>query len=100
MYQMTEQIANENQCPMCCGPATTEIIESELAYGCEPNTVVLQVHDLPVRGYKTCDFMWLDNEGERIQHKAVCDYLGCDPDEVLAERKRLKNERLQNSDQR
>lgn len=68
---MTEQIANENQCPMCCGPATIEIIESELAYGCEPNTVILQVHDL-----------------------------GCDPDEVLAERKRLKNERLQNSDQR
>ena len=84
-----------------CGEhtVTIEIIDDEFEYGCEPDTAVtLVARNLPVRGCEPCDFMWLDDEGERIKHKAVCDHLGYDPDEALAERKRLKNERLQNSD--
>lgn len=97
-YNVKMKTKTDELCPMCGEQTVTlELIDHEFEYGCEPNTVMLTVYNLPVRECEPCCFTWLNDEGERIQHKAVCDHLGYDPDEVLAERRRIARERLQNS---
>ena len=63
-------------CPIC-GEAqvTTYIHDDTLEYGSGKLAAKLQVK-LPVRRCDSCDFEYLDHEGERVKHEAVCRHLG------------------------
>ena len=49
--------------------------QEEFEYGSGKSAVTLQVQ-LPVRRCDACDFEFLDQDGERIKHEAVCHHLG------------------------
>jgi putative zinc finger/helix-turn-helix YgiT family protein len=60
-----------------CGEdqVTTYNYRYDFEYGSGGSAVTLQV-ELPIRRCDTCDFEFLDQEGERIKHEAVCRHLG------------------------
>ena len=63
-------------CPICGGnQVNTYHHQDAYEYGSGEAAVTLHVK-LPVRRCDTCDFEFLDQEGERIKHEAVCLHLG------------------------
>lgn len=64
------------ECPLCGeSSATTEWTRDSFEYGTADSAVMLEV-DLPVRRCRACDIEFLDHEGERLRHEAVCRHLG------------------------
>lgn len=85
-----EEGANGNRtCPQCGEVSVTTFWHHDsLRYGTGDSAVDLPV-DLPVRRCGSCSFEFLDHEGERLRHEAVCRHLGVlTPAEVLGVRKR------------
>ena len=76
-------------CPQCGAESvTTSWHHDAFNYGSGDAAVTLHV-DLPVRHCAACDFEFLDHEGERLRHEAVCRHLGVlTPAEVRAVRER------------
>ena len=63
-------------CPQCGDAAvTTSTYHHTFTYGSGESAVELSAH-LPARHCSTCDFMFLDDEAERLKHNAVCEHLG------------------------
>ena len=69
--------ANGNStCPQCGEASVTTFWHHDrLRYGTGGSAVDLPV-DLPVRRCGSCSFEFLDHEGERLRHEAVCRHLG------------------------
>ena len=63
------------RCPDCNGAATTARHRHVFRYGHEDSAVDI-VAVLPVRLCTECGFRFLDEEGARMKHEAVCRYLG------------------------
>ena len=78
----------EGECPLCGGGSiATEWIRDSFEYGTGDAAVPLEV-DLPVHRCGLCDFEFLDHEGERLRHEAVCRHLGVlSPAEISGIRK-------------
>lgn len=78
----------DQECPQCGEESiTTHWMLDSFRYGTGDSAVTLQV-DLPVRRCQACDLQFLDHEGERLRHNAVCRHLGLlSPTEVLGIRK-------------
>ena len=75
-------------CAECSHPVKTYWHEHSFRYGLAESAVDLAVR-LPVRRCERCDFDYLDEEGERLKHEAVCRHLGVlSPAEVRRIRKR------------
>ena len=63
-------------CPLCDGESIVTFQHPDtFNYGSGDSTVTLEV-DLPVRRCTACDFEFVDHEGERLRHEAVCRHLG------------------------
>lgn len=83
-------VASGNRsCPVCGENRVTTLFHRErFEYGSGDAAVGLFV-DLPVRICKACGFEFLDHEGERLKHEAVCRHLGVlTSAEILAVRER------------
>lgn len=75
-------------CGECGHPVKTYWHEHSFRYGLGKAAVDLAVR-LPVRRCEQCDFDYLDEEGERLKHEAVCRHLGVlSPTEVQRIRQR------------
>ena len=76
-------------CPICDSKSIDTFVHSDtFRYGSGDSAATLRVDKLPVRSCKTCDFEFIDHEGERLRHEAVCRHLGVlTPTEVLETRK-------------
>ena len=71
-----ESPSSDRTCPVCGGNhVNTYDHQDSFEYGSGDSTVTLQV-ELPVRKCEACDFEFLDQEGERLKHEAVCRHLG------------------------
>ena len=81
---------HELMCPLCGNASiTTSWNPHAFNYGSGEYMVELTV-DVPVRRCEDCDFDYLDDEGERLKHDAVCRHLGVlSPDEIRHIRKRF-----------
>ncbi len=79
----------DRTCPQCGEASVTTFWHHDrFRYGTGDSAVDLPV-DLPVRRCASCSFEFLDHEGERLRHEAVCRHLGVlTPAEVLGIRKR------------
>ena len=80
----------ERECPQC-GEAsiTTYWHHDTFTYGSGDSAVNLHV-DLPVRRCDSCEIEFLDHEGERLRHEAVCRHLAVlSPAEISNIRKRF-----------
>lgn len=67
---------SDTVCPICDGDSVITFQHSDsFNYGSGDSAVKLHV-DLPVRRCTACDFEFIDHEGERIRHEAVCKHLG------------------------
>lgn len=76
-------------CDICGQQVTTEWGEHTIQYGSGDMVVGLEVQ-LPVRRCNHCDFNYLDDEGERLKHEAVCHHLGVlTPHEIRGIREHL-----------
>ena len=74
-------------CGECGHQVKTYWHEHSFRYGLGTSAVDLAVR-LPVRRCERCDFDYLDEEGERLKHEAVCRHLGVlSPAEVQRIRK-------------
>ena len=78
-------------CPQCGAESVTTLWHHDtFNYGSGDAAATLHV-DLPVRRCEACDFEFLDHEGERLRHEAVCRHLGVlTPAEVSAVRERYR----------
>lgn len=87
-YVSADDGSFDHECPQCGEDSvTTHWMLDSFKYGTGDSTVTLQV-DLPVRRCQSCDLQFLDREGERLRHNAVCQHLGLlSPTEVLGIRK-------------
>ena len=76
------------ECPLCGeGSITTDWHRDSFKYGTGDSAVVLEV-DLPVRRCGSCDLEFLDHDGERRRHEAICRHLGLlSPAEISGIRK-------------
>lgn len=64
------------ECPQCGENSITTYRHLDtFTYGSGDAAATLEV-DLPVRRCDACDFEFLDHEGERLRHEAVCRHLG------------------------
>ena len=68
-------VVQSRRCPICDGPAETLWCLHEFTYGVGDDAVELSA-DLPYGRCKACDFEFLDSDGERCKHEAVCKHLG------------------------
>ena len=69
------QVQPKPACPICGGTEiTTERINHTFTYGTGESAVDLNVV-IPVRHCDGCDSEYLDEEGERLKHDAVCRHL-------------------------
>lgn len=76
-------------CDVCAQQVKTEWGEHAIEYGSGDMTARLDVR-LPVRRCDHCNFSYLDDEGERLKHEAVCRHLGVlTPREIRDIRTRL-----------
>ena len=82
--------ADELICPLCDSESIETFLHSHaFKYGSDDSAVTLRVDKLPVRRCTACDLEFIDHEGERLQHDAVCRHLGVlTPTEVREVRKR------------
>ena len=62
-------------CAECGNSVATSWHSHTFQYGSDASAADLTVR-LPVRRCDQCDFDYLDDEGERIKHEAVCRHLG------------------------
>lgn len=70
------QRGDTEKCKMCEeGEATRSYAVQEFEYGSGKDAVILSAH-VPVWSCVTCDLQYVDAEGERAQHEAVCRHLG------------------------
>ena len=70
-------------CEECRHPVTTTWHSHTFQYGSGESAAAIDV-ELPVRRCDQCDFDYLDDEGERLKHEAVCRHLGVlTPQEIL-----------------
>lgn len=68
--------AEVQPCIMCGeGQAKRTLAVQEFAYGTGAEAVVLHAQ-VPIWSCETCDLEYVDSEGERAQHEAVCRHLG------------------------
>ena len=80
-------------CAECGNSVATSWHSHTFQYGSEASAADLTVR-LPVRRCDYCDFDYLDDEGERIKHEAVCRHLGVlTPAEVRGIRRRHRMSR-------
>ena len=76
-------------CDECGHQVTTTWHDHTFPYGSGEVATELAVR-LPVRRCDHCDFDYLDDEGERLKHEAVCRHLGVlTPQEIRGIRERL-----------
>ena len=88
-------VAQSRRCPICDGPAVTLWCLHEFTYGVGDEAVELSA-DLPYGRCEACDFEFLDSDGERCKHEAVCKQLGVlSPWEIKDIRLRAKMSRAQ-----
>ena len=79
-----------NVCDECGHQVTTIWHDHAFVYGSGEVAAELSVR-LPVRRCDHCDFDYLDEEGERIKHEAVCHHLGVlTPQEIRGIRGHLR----------
>ena len=75
-HRPDESTSNELTCPVCGDDHVSTFVHRDaFEYGTGESAVTLHV-DLPVRRCTACDLEFLDHEGERIRHEAVCRHLG------------------------
>ena len=79
----TTPISIENRdytCPQCGekGAVTTSLYPHTFRYGSGESAVDLTV-ELPLRRCSSCEFEFLDDEAERLEHEAICKHLGVLP---------------------
>ena len=78
-----------HSCDQCGHEVTTTWQDHTFVYGAGEAAAELAAR-LPVRRCERCDFDYLDEEGERLKHKAVCRHLGVlTPQEICDIRERL-----------
>ena len=76
-------------CDECGHEVTTTWQDHTLLYGAGKAAAELAAR-LPVRRCERCDFDYLDEEGERLKHEAVCRHLGVlTPQEIRGIREHL-----------
>ena len=76
-------------CDECGHQVTTTWHDHQFVYGSGDAAAEIGVR-LPVRRCDCCDFGYLDEEGERLKHEAVCRHLGVlTPQEIRDIRARL-----------
>lgn len=77
--------ADVQTCCMCGeGRATRTIAVQEFTYGSGSDAVILHAQ-VPIWSCETCELEYVDAEGERAQHDAVCRHLGrLTPSEIKA----------------
>ncbi len=67
----------DRECPLCGERSVTTYLHHDtFTYGSGDTAAELEVVDLPVRRCGECDIEFLDHEGERLRHDAVCRHLG------------------------
>ena len=82
------ETSEEVRCPDCDGAAKTVRHRHVFQYGQGESAAEIEV-ELPVRVCGECGFEFVDEEGERLKHEAVCRHLGVlSPQEVRDIRKR------------
>ena len=88
VYGHDDDATLDHECPQCGQDSiTTYWHHDTFEYGTGDSAVTLHV-DLPVRHCHSCDLQFLDHEGERLRHEAVCRHLGLlSPAEVFGIRK-------------
>lgn len=76
-------------CPLCGGTQISTVLHRDtFTYGSGESAATLRC-ELPVRHCAACDIEFVDHEGERIRHEAVCRHLGVlTPAEIRAIRSR------------
>ena len=89
-----EAVKSEFDCPLCgATQVKTSITPYTFVYGSGDTAEKLNV-DVPVRRCDSCDIDYLDEEGERIKHEAICRHLGVlSPREIWHIRKKFSNTR-------
>ena len=75
---LTDAGASHSTCGECGHEVKTYWHDHTFRYGLKESAVDLTVR-LPVRRCDQCDFDYLDEEGERLKHEAVCRHLGVLP---------------------
>lgn len=71
-----DRVARDLVCPLCDGESIVTSQHSDtFNYGSGDSAVTLHV-DLPVHRCAECEFEFVDHEGERLRHEAVCRHLG------------------------
>lgn len=73
--QDTDDRSDGHRCPDCDTPAVTKWHETTFRYG-EGDSAVDILVDLPVRVCGACGFEYIDQEGERRKHEALCRHFG------------------------
>ena len=64
------------ECPLCGGDSIVTFLHSDtFKYGSGDSAATLHVN-LPVRRCNPCKFEFVDHEGERLRHEAVCRHIG------------------------
>ena len=77
------EVQQEFSCVMCGkATATTSWVQHTFKYGTGKSAVELMA-EVPVRSCAHCEFEWLDEVGERLQHEAVCRHFGVLPPEDI-----------------
>ena len=70
-----DRAARDLVCPLCDGESIVTSQHSDtFNYGSGDSAVTLHV-DLPVHRCAECEFEFVDHEGERLRHEAVCRHL-------------------------
>ena len=88
VYINDDDTTFDRECPQCGKDTlTTRWHHDTFKYGTGDSAVTLEV-DLPVRRCVSCDLQFLDHDGERLRHEAVCRHLGLlSPTEISGIRK-------------
>ena len=71
----TTQNQSEFRCPDCDGTFNKDWKHTTIPYGAGEDAVDIPVR-LPLYTCVSCGLQTLDEEGERLEHEAVCDHLG------------------------
>ena len=79
------EVQQESLCVMCGkATATTSWVQHTFKYGAGESAVELSA-TVPVRSCADCEFEWLDEVGERLQHEAICRHFGVLPPAKIRE---------------
>lgn len=91
----SEAVQSELDCPLCgVTKVETSITPYTFEYGSGDAAAKLNVV-VPMRRCDACEIDYLDEEGERIKHEAVCQHLGVlSPREIRRIRKKYTDTRM------